>query len=225
MQYRRAKISGGTYFFTVVTYNRREILCIPANVDLLREVFRKVLIKHPFKIDAMVVLPDHLHCIWTLPPGDSDFSMRWRLIKNYFSRKCVGRVEKQNQQNVGWVEPAKPNKIIMPQNVGWVELAKPNNHIGSVQKQNQAQFTTPSRLKKKEQPVWQRRFWEHFIRDDQDFISHVEYIHYNPVRHGLVTAPRDWKYSSFHRYVREGMYDPEWGAGIKMEFESTVGGE
>ena len=188
MQYRRARIPGGTYFFTVVTYNRGKILCIPANVDLLREVFREVLIKHPFKIDAMVVLPDHLHCIWTLPQGDSDFSMRWRLIKSCFTRKCV-------DVKVGWVE------------------------------RSETQQNLSSRLKKKEQPVWQRRFWEHLIKDDQDLISHVEYIHYNPVRHGLVKAPNDWKYSSFHRYVRDGVYDPKWGAGIEMEFESTVGYE
>ncbi len=187
MQYRRAKISGATYFFTVVTYNRIKILCIPDNLDLLREVFRKTLMRHPFEIDAMVVMPDHLHCIWTLPQGDSDFSMRWRLIKSYFSRKC--------QKPVGWVE------------------------------QSETQQKVPSRLKKKEQNVWQRRFWEHLIRNEQDFIRHVEYIHYNPVRHGYVTDPKDWEYSSFHRYVRDRVYDPKWGAGAEITFDSTVGHE
>ena len=187
MQYRRAKISGGTYFFTVVTYNRGKILCIPDNVDLLREGFRKILVRHPFKIDAIVVMPDHLHCIWTLPQGDSDFSMRWRLIKSYFSRKC-----------------RKP--------AGCVE-------------QSETQQKNSSRSKKKEQTIWQRRFWEHLIRDDRDLIHHVEYIHYNPVKHGLVKSPRDWEYSSFHRYVRENIYDKDWGAGVEITFDSTVGYE
>lgn len=80
-------------------------------------------------------------------------------------------------------------------------------------------------MKKKEQAVWQRRFWEHLIRSEQDFIRHVEYIHYNPVKHGLVRVPRDWEYSSFHRYVREGMYGLKWGAGRDITFNATVGNE
>ena len=80
-------------------------------------------------------------------------------------------------------------------------------------------------MKKKEQAVWQRRFWEHLIRGEQDFVRHVEYIHYNPVRHGLVNAPRNWEYSSFHRYVREGMYDVDWGAGRDITFDVAVGNE
>ena len=110
--------------------------------------------------------------------------MRWRLIKSYFSRRCVG----------------------------WVE-------------QSETQQKISSRSKKKEQTIWQRRFWEHLIRDDQDLIRHVEYIHYNPVKHGLVKSPRDWEYSSFHRYVREGIYDQDWGAGVEITFDSTVGYE
>lgn len=184
MEYRRARIEGGTYFFTVVTYHREKIFCIPSNVALLIQVLRQVIERHPFKIDAFVLLPDHLHSIWTLPQGDANFSMRWRLIKSYFSRKCK------------------------------VEERKPTIQPG-----------TASRLKKNEQTIWQHRFWEHIIRDDQDFIRHVEYIHYNPVKHGLVKAPKDWTYSSFHRYVRDGVYDPQWAAGVYMEFESTVGGE
>ena len=90
---------------------------------------------------------------------------------------------------------------------------------------DETQDKISSRLKKKEQTIWQRRFWEHLIRDDRDLIQHVEYIHYNPVKHGLVKAPWDWEYSSFYRYVREGMYDPEWEAGVKMEFEPTIGGK
>jgi len=186
MRYRRAQVKGGTYFFTVVTHKRIKIFNRSDNVELLRQAFRKVIKRHPFKIDAFALLPDHLHCIWTLPKGDADFSTRWRLIKSYFSRQ-IGMV--------GWVEGRNPTK------------------------------TTTSRLKKKEKLIWQRRFWEHLIRDHEDLRRHVEYIHYNPVKHGLTKAPVDWDYSSFHRYVDKGMYDMKWGAGIKMKFDTTVGYE
>jgi putative transposase len=179
-QYRRAKTPGATYFFTVVTHNRCQIFARRENVELLREAFRYVLRQHPLKIDAMVVLPEHLHCLWTLPQGDADFSTRWRLIKSWFSRHC---------------------------------------HLESRGK------LSASRQQKGEKAVWQRRFWEHQIRDDQDFLTHVEYIHYNPVHHGLVNAPRDWEYSSFHRYVRDGIYDAMWGASDKIIFDSRIGGE
>ena len=180
MQYRRAKIDGGTYFFTLVTHNRRQFLCEPDNVSLLRNAFRYVIKQHPFKIDAFVLLPDHLHCIWTLPDGEHNFSIRWRLIKSYFSRQCA---------------PQYQDKI------------------------------STSRQKKQEKAIWQRRFWEHQIRDQTDFIHHVEYIHYNPVKHGLVKAPKDWEYSSFHRYVDEGIYDVEWGAGREIVFDPKIGNE
>jgi putative transposase len=180
MQYRRSKTKGATYFFTLVTHNRRQILCQPENVDLLRGAFRYVMQKHPFKIDAIVILPDHLHCIWTLPEGDADFSTRWRLIKSYFSR----------QSDIEY----------------------------------QGEIST-SRQSKKEKAVWQRRFWEHQIRDERDFISHVDYIHYNPVSHGLVDAPKDWQYSSFHRYVRDGIYDEFWGTSQPIIFDDNIGME
>ena len=180
MKYKRARAEGGTYFFTVVTYQRRKFLCVPENVALLREAFRYVMARHPFKIDAFVLLPDHLHCIWTLPEGDGNFSTRWRLIKSYFTRKCAT------------VCRGHPSA---------------------------------SRRRKGEQAVWQRRFWEHRIRDEGDFIQHLEYIHFNPVKHGLVQAPRDWQYSSFHRYVRRGIYDPTWGADEEISFRVSVGSE
>ncbi|MGA7875578.1 MAG: transposase [Desulfoferrobacter sp.] len=180
MQYRRAKIEGGTYFFTLVTYGRAKLFSYPENIDLLKRAFLEVMTRHPFTIDAFVVLPDHLHCIWTLPETDRDFSKRWRQIKSSFSRRCKS------------------------------EFKPP---------------ITPSKLRKKEQAVWQRRFWEHVIRDERDFTRHVEYIHYNPVKHGLVQAPGDWKYPSFHRYVRRGVYDLRWGSNRQIEFDSTVGRE
>jgi putative transposase len=180
MQYRRATIEGGTYFFTLVTYQRQRLLCLPTNVSLLRNVFRDVMHQHPFIIDAFVLLPDHLHCIWTLPQGDRNFSTRWRLSKSYFSRQCITL----SQKNL-----------------------------------------STSRQNKKERGIWQRRFWEHLIRDEVDFKNHLEYIHYNPVKHGLVEAPKDWEYSSFHRSVRQGMYDITWGAGQAIIFDSDIAKE
>ena len=180
MQYRRAALKGGTYFFTLVTYQRRHILCEPDNVALLREVFRAVMAHHPLTIDAFVLLPDHLHCIWTLPQADHDFSTRWRLIKSAFSRRCQPKY---------------------------------------------TQRPSASRLRKGEQAVWQRRFWEHTIRDDKDLKQHVEYIHYNPVKHGLAGAPKDWEFSSFHRYVREGVYDIRWGETEGINFVAGIGHE
>ena len=97
MQYRRSKTKGATYFFTLVTHNRRQILCQPENVDLLRGAFRYVMQKHPFKIDAIVILPDHLHCIWTLPEGDADFSTRWRLIKSYLAVNVTLNIKAKSQ--------------------------------------------------------------------------------------------------------------------------------
>ncbi len=135
---------------------------------------------HPFSIDAIVILPDHLHCLWTLPETDANFSTRWRLIKSYFSRKC------------------------------------------DIQYQGEI---SESRQKKQEKAIWQRRYWEHFIKDEQDFINHVEYIHYNPVRHGYVTAVKDWQYSSFHRYVEKGIYDQDWGISENIIFDDNIGNE
>jgi putative transposase len=179
MQYRRAKTKGCSYFFTVVTHHRRPFLCLPENITLLRNIFRKVIKHHPFEIDAMVVLSDHLHCLWTLPEGDGDFSKRRRLIKSEFSRGCG------------------------------VEFKAP---------------PSASRQGKKEQAVWQRRFWEHQIRNEQDFVQHVEYIHYNPVKHGYAETPIDWLFSSFHRYVKKDLYPDNWGAS-EVEFDPWVGDE
>lgn len=180
MEYRRVRIKGGTYFFTVNTSRKRKIFGDIENVNLLRNVFRRVLNLHPFTIDAFVLMPDHLHSIWTLPEGDSDYPTRWRLIKTLFTKRC---------------------------------------HMGYK--------TTPSasRAKKKEQTIWQRRYWEHLIDDEEDFKMHVEYIHYNPVKHGWARAPLEWKYSSFHRYVSKGLYDENWGAGMELHFDEDIGFE
>jgi putative transposase len=180
MQYRRARVKGGTYFFTVITFKRKKILTVPENVALFRESLRYVKNRHPFSIEAIVLLPDHLHCIWTLPEGDSDFSTKWRLIKGHFSRKCKDKYK----------------------------------HSQSI-----------TRIRKKEQAVWQRRFWEHLIRNEEDLLNHLDYIHYNPVKHGLAEAPKDWAYSSFHHFVREGKYTQMWGAGNEVVFDENIGNE
>ncbi|MCB2184062.1 MAG: transposase [Desulfobulbaceae bacterium] len=180
MQYRRDRTKGGTFFFTVVTHNRRKILCQPDNIILLRRIFKEMVTRHPFVIDAFVLLPEHLHCIWTLPDGDENFSTRWRLIKGAFTRKCSAKYK------------ANPSL---------------------------------SRKNKNEQSVWQRRFWEHCIRDEDDFDRHVAYIHYNPVKHGLVSSPHEWPYSSFHRYVREGIYQLNWAAEKEIILAPKIGME
>jgi putative transposase len=167
MKYRRVRVPGGTYFFTVVTHDRRPFLCETENIDLLRNAFRHVMAAHPFTIDAIAILPDHIHSIWTLPSADSNFSTRWRLVKSYFTRHC-------QQQYHGEI--------------------------------------SASRFDKQEQAVWQRRFWEHQIKDERDFTHHFDYIHYNPVKHGLVAAPKDWQSSSFHHHVRAGIYNLNWGS-------------
>jgi putative transposase len=179
MRYRRAKIHGGTYFFTIVTYNREKIFINPSHAALLKNSFEQIRIRHPFEIDAFVILPDHLHCMLTLPQGDARYPLRMRMIKSHFSRKYPG---------------------------------------GSPE-------SSSSRIAKGEKAVWQRRYWEHLIRDEEDYARHVEYIHYNPVRHGLAKSPRDWQWSSFHDYVGKGVYDINWGAGEEVVFGEGVGSE
>jgi putative transposase len=169
--YRRAFIPGGSFFFTLVTHGRRRLFDDQRAVDRLREGFRRTMAKQPFRIDAIVILPDHLHTVWQLPEGDSDFSLRWRLIKHYLASGIVA----------------------------------PVNHRG-------------------EKRVWQRRFWEHAIRDEDDWRNHLDYVHYNPVKHGYVKRPGDWRWSSFQRSVRRGWYSPGWGESEPgsldgMEFE------
>jgi len=138
------------------------------NILALRKAWREVRRELPFKTEAVVVLPDHLHCIWTLPPEDADFSSRWRKIKAAFSR----------------------------------QLPK-------------SERRSASRLQKGERGIWQRRFWEHALRDETDWQRHVDYIHYNPVKHGHVKQVAGWPYSTFHRYVRLGFYPRDWaGTGL-----------
>lgn len=162
MRCRRERVAGATYFFTVNSADRRIPLLVN-HIGILREVMRKVMIHHPFHINAMVVLPEHLHAIWTLPEGDNDFSTRWMLIKSGFSR---------------YLQKNEPCNTHQPAKVG--------------------------------RDIWQRRFREHLIRDSTDLEKHIAYIHYNPVKHGLVRHPSDWLYSSVHRYISEGLIPAGW---------------
>ncbi|HUN96798.1 MAG TPA: transposase [Bradyrhizobium sp.] len=164
--YRRNFVAGGSFFFTVNIAERR-LRLLTDHIEELRIAFREARRGHPFTIDAIVVLPDHLHTVWTMPDGDADFATRWRLIKSAFSRRL----------------PA-------------------GERISS------------SRAAKGERGVWQRRYWEHTIRDKNDFARHIDYIHINPVKHGLVTRVRDWPYSSFHRMVKLGVYREDWAGDV-----------
>ncbi len=160
--YRRNYIPGGSYFFTVNLLNRKQTL-LTDHIDELRESFRTVKKELPFTIDAIVILPEHLHCIWTLPESSADYSKRWQRIKSLFTRMV-----------------------------------------------NIESAVSKSRTRKGEKGVWQRRFWEHTIRDQNDYNRHFDYIHFNPVKHGYVECVRDWEYSSFHHYVRDGLLPIEW---------------
>jgi len=170
VQYRRSYVPGGTYFFTVTLQNRPSTLLVDY-VDLLRECFRNIKKDKPFNIEAMVIMPDHLHTIWTLPEHDADYSARWKAIKSLFTRKI------------------KKAGVDIPSNT------------------------------RGEHALWQKRFWEHTIQNEQDMNTHIDYIHFNPVKHGYVNSVKEWPYSSFHRYVDKGMLEKTWG-GNQYEKES-----
>jgi len=162
-EYRRNRIEGGAYFFTLALADRRSDLLVK-EVDALRASVSRTRALYPFTIDAWVVLPDHLHAVWTLPADDADFSTRWTLIKRGFSARIAA-----------------------------------------------GESRSASRIAKGERGIWQRRFWEHTIRDEADFRRHVDYVHFNPVKHGLVGNAWDWPFSSFRRTVARGDYPAHWG--------------
>jgi len=165
--YRRAFSAGGCFFFTLVTYKRYKYFSDEKNICLLRNAFRHVKNNHPFEIDAIVVLPDHIHTIWHLPKDDSNYSLRWRLIKNYVS----------------------------------THIDTMSNH-------------------RKEKGIWQRRFWEHSIRSENDWHNHIDYIHYNPVKHGYTDHPGNWKYSSYSNALNKGWYDKSWGNSEPLNIQA-----
>jgi putative transposase len=172
--YRRNKTPSGTYFFTLVTYRRRRILTDDTCRQWLREAIQLTRRNRPFIIDAWVLMPDHMHCLWTLPEGDADYATRWKVIKTEFSKRAGSTYHKQ-------------------------------------------EWMTRSKRKRRESTMWQRRGWEHLIRNETDYARHFDYIHYNPVKHELVQRVQDWPYSSFHRYVKEGVYSVDWG-GVVPDF-------
>jgi putative transposase len=165
--YRRWFRTGGTYFFTVVTFNRRKIFCNELARSFLHRAITEVRALRPFEMPGVVLLPEHCHCIWKMPDDDDDFSVRWSMIKMRFTKS-------------------------------W--LASGGRDVS----------VSASRIKRGERGVWQRRFWEHLIADQQDFARHMDYIHYNSVKHGHVKCPHQWKHSSFLRWVNEGIYGRDW---------------
>jgi putative transposase len=167
--YRRYFVPGGTFFFTLVTERRAPAFADATARAVLGSAMRRCFQRRPVDMVAVVLLPDHLHALWTLPHGDSDYCERWRWIKREFTRE-------------------------------WLAMG------GQEQARNQA------RIHERRRGVWQRRYWEHTIRNEADFEAHFDYIHYNPVKHGLVRRPCDWQWSSFHRWVRAGHYHVDWGA-------------
>jgi putative transposase len=160
--YRRNRVPGGTYFFTANLLNRASDLLV-ARIEMLREAVRATRAQAPFHIDAWVVLPDHMHCIWTLPTDDDDYSGRWRALKKAFSKAIP-----------------------------------PGEHRSS------------TRVRRAERGIWQRRFWEHTIRGDLDYAAHMDYVHFNPVKHGYATSAAGWPYSTFHRCLAMGLYPADW---------------
>ena len=156
------------------------MLTLPESRYYLRQAIEQTRETHPLEIEAWVLLDDHLHCIWKLPEGCSDFSLRWRLIKQRFTKHTKSLFHKNEWMN-------------------------------------------SSREKRRESTIWQRRFWEHQIMDEDDYRHHMDYIHFNPVKHGLVDKVKDWPYSTFHRYVKMGIYPENWGGGFVENTESSYG--
>ncbi len=172
--YRRYFVPGGTFFFTVVTQDRAPILVSPEARAIHRDALTNCRQRVPFRIEAMVLLPEHIHVIWLLPPGDDRYALRWAFVKKEFTKM-------------------------------WLQAGGSERPISS------------ARRGRRRRGVWQPRYWEHLISDENDFERHLEYIHYNPVKHGHVECPRDWPFSSFHRWVRTGAYEAEWGCGCRED--------
>ncbi len=188
--YRRVRIPGASYFFTVSLADRSSDL-LTREVAHLRAAFAMTQRERPFWCDAFVVLPDHLHAVWTLPPGDPDYSTRWGAIKARFNM----RVNKASCRP-GFSPALVPRELPVVTSGRYAGL-KPG-----------------LRADKREAPVLQRRFWEHCIRDERDYRNHMAYCWGNPVKHGLVEQPADWPYSSIHRDIRAGRVDPQWSGVV-----------
>jgi len=179
-EYRRSYVPGGTFFFTVVTESRAPLFSNEICRSLLSNVMRQCFLRYPVQVIAIVLLPDHLHTLWTLPPEDDDFSKRWGWIKKEFTKVWLASGGKELKQNA-------------------------------------------SRLLERRRGVWQRRFWEHEIRDEEDLEAHFDYIHYNPVKHRLVKSPKEWPWSSFRRWVCAGHYSVDWAAVQQITLPGDAG--
>jgi putative transposase len=178
-EYRRWMVPGGTFFFTVVCHERRWNLEHEPNVRLLGDVMRTVRKDAPFQTIAMVVLPDHFHCIWTLPRLDADYATRWKQIKRDFTVRflAAGGADRRVSQ---------------------------------------------SRRSRGERGVWQRRYWEHVVENEEELECLCDYIHYNPVKHGYASSPREWQWSTFARFVDSGQYDIDWGRTAPKSIDTVA---
>ncbi len=163
--YRRWRLDGAVYFFTLVTNRRRRWFDEPDCRQWLGQAFRHARRRLPFRVHAVVLLPDHLHVL-IQPAEDVDYSALWRLVKTNFTRRLLPTLAGSDRARRG----RRPG----------------------------------------ERAVWQRRFFEHTIRDDNDWQRHADYIHFNPVKHGYVDDPRSWRWSSIHRFIRNGWLDSAW---------------
>ena len=161
--YVRTRVKGGTYFFTVNLAERNGNTLLVDHIEALKEAFQRTRQDHSFTMPAFVVLPEHLHCLWKLPPGDNDFPTRWRLIKSRFSRSL----------------PARERRSL-------------------------------SRVRKNERGIWQRRYWEQLVRNEGHFQRCLDYIHYNPIKHGHACRAADWPHSSFLHWAQKGIYSMDW---------------
>ncbi|MGB8990508.1 MAG: transposase [Desulfobaccales bacterium] len=178
--YLRSRRPGGTFFFTAVTFQRRRLFKDHENFEILSNIISEVQKDYPFTLDAWVFMPDHLHCLWTLPPDEADYSKRWGLIKAKFTKAIS-------------------------------------------QESGRSALLTGSKIRHRESTIWQRRFWEHQIKDERDLQVHLDYIHFNPVKHGLVKSPGEWQNSSFHEFVSRNLYPINWGENIELKFDQDFG--
>jgi len=181
-EYRRIYQPGGTYFFTLVTYNRRPIFSSKDSRDLLHASWIDVQSRHPFETIALCLLPDHIHAIWKLPEGDSDYPLRWKEIKRIFTREYTRKIGPGGVRN-------------------------------------------ESRQIQGEAAIWQRRYWTHVLFDQNDLNNHIDYIHINPLKHGLVNQVSDWPFSTFHQYVTKEIYPSDWGGKIESRLMDKDRGE
>ena len=203
--YRRANSPGATYFFTLVSYQRRPILCYGPVRAALRDAITIVRREHPFTIDAWVLLPDHLHCIWTLPKNDHAYSVRWSMIKRLVTQR-VGAHGAPYDVNSGFGTQDVPHQC---------RRVRRAHHMDPMQihfeHREDLPIVSASRFRRREGAIWQRRFWEHRVRNQADRNRCIDYLHWNPVKHGHVNRVVDWPYSTFHSFVRQDVYPLDWG--------------